>query len=212
MGALRQLSGLFLLTASAFTVAIALQDHPMLRHGVEDTAGFTKVHGIEAAVALNQYVIQPGWKFTRAESVALGQKIASEFSSLRSRSRKSLPARCDSPSDSATRNARGQSRAAGAGYAKAGAASRDVAAACTRDRAGSARERSRLRRSRAAAIAAGTCAAGCNGAPAKTDNGACTAGDDARRSGSQRRRRKPHRPCRICLRRARPNWCASSSA
>jgi lipoprotein-anchoring transpeptidase ErfK/SrfK len=80
MGALRQLSGLFLLTASAFTVAIALQDHPALRHGVEDTAGFTKVHGIEAAVALNQYVIQPGWKFTRAESVALGRKIASEFS------------------------------------------------------------------------------------------------------------------------------------
>jgi lipoprotein-anchoring transpeptidase ErfK/SrfK len=81
MGALRQLSGLFLLTASAFTVAIALQDHPTLRRGVEETAGFTKVHGIEAAVALNQYVIQPGWKFTRAESVALGQKIASEFNS-----------------------------------------------------------------------------------------------------------------------------------
>ena len=35
MGALRQLSGLFLLTASAFTVAIALQDHPTLRRGVE---------------------------------------------------------------------------------------------------------------------------------------------------------------------------------
>ena len=81
MGALRQLSGLFLLTASAFTVAIALQDHPTLRRGVEDTASFTKVHGIEAAVALNRYVIQPGWKFTRAESVALGEKIAAEFSS-----------------------------------------------------------------------------------------------------------------------------------
>ena len=81
MGALRQLSGLFLLTASAFTVAIALQDHPMLRLGVEETASFTKVHGIEAAVALNDYVIQPGWKFTRTESVVLGQKIASEFSS-----------------------------------------------------------------------------------------------------------------------------------
>ena len=81
MGALRQLSGLFLLTASAFTVAIALQDHPTLRRGVEATASFTKVHGIEAAVALNRYVIQPGWKFTRAESVALGEKIASEFTS-----------------------------------------------------------------------------------------------------------------------------------
>lgn len=80
MGALRQLSGLFLLTASAFTVAIALQDHPTLRHGVEASASFTKVHGIQAAVALNRYVIQPGWKFTRAESVALGEKIASEFS------------------------------------------------------------------------------------------------------------------------------------
>ena len=79
MGALRQLSGLFLLTASAFTVAIALQDHPALRRGVENTASFTKVHGIEAAVALNSYVIQPGWKFARTESAALGQKIASEF-------------------------------------------------------------------------------------------------------------------------------------
>jgi lipoprotein-anchoring transpeptidase ErfK/SrfK len=81
MGALRQLSGLFLLTASAFTVAVALQDHPTLRHGVVATASFTKVHGIEAAVALNRYVIQPGWKFTRAESAALGEKIASEFRS-----------------------------------------------------------------------------------------------------------------------------------
>ncbi|MGD0143075.1 MAG: L,D-transpeptidase family protein [Rhizomicrobium sp.] len=79
MGSLRQLSGLFLLTASAFTVAIALQDHPALKRGVEATASFTRVHGAEAVIALNDDVIQPGWKFTRAESVALGQKIAAEF-------------------------------------------------------------------------------------------------------------------------------------
>jgi lipoprotein-anchoring transpeptidase ErfK/SrfK len=97
MGALRQLSGLFLLTASAFTVAIALQDHPTLRHGVEATASFTKVHGIEAAVALNKYVIQPGWKFTRAESVALGDKIASEFSSAPTRVARTEPVQAAIP-------------------------------------------------------------------------------------------------------------------
>jgi lipoprotein-anchoring transpeptidase ErfK/SrfK len=81
MGALRQLSAIFLVTASAFTIAIAMQDHPVLKMDTQEAARLTWEQSVQAAVALNDDVIQPGWKFARAESVVLEQKIASEFSS-----------------------------------------------------------------------------------------------------------------------------------
>jgi lipoprotein-anchoring transpeptidase ErfK/SrfK len=69
--ALRQLSVLYLAAASSFAVAITLAQHPALNSAVHTGARFTAAEGEAAAVALNTYVIQPGWSLTRTQSVSL---------------------------------------------------------------------------------------------------------------------------------------------
>src|ERR1700761_7740724 len=69
--ALRQLSVVYLAAASSFAVAITLAQHPMLNNAVHTGARFTATEGEAAAVALNNYVIQPGWSFTRTQSASL---------------------------------------------------------------------------------------------------------------------------------------------
>jgi len=69
--ALRQLSVLYLAAASSFVVAITLAQHPALNSAVHTGARFTATEGEAAAVALNAYVIQPGWSYTKAQSGVL---------------------------------------------------------------------------------------------------------------------------------------------
>jgi lipoprotein-anchoring transpeptidase ErfK/SrfK len=69
--ALRQLSVLYLAAASSFAVAVTLAQHPVLNSAVHTGARFTATQGEAAAVALNDYVIQPGWSLTKMQSVAL---------------------------------------------------------------------------------------------------------------------------------------------
>jgi lipoprotein-anchoring transpeptidase ErfK/SrfK len=69
--ALRQLSVLYLAAASSFVAAMTLAQHPMLNSAVHSGARFTAEQGEAAAVALNTYVIQPGWALTKTQSAAL---------------------------------------------------------------------------------------------------------------------------------------------
>jgi lipoprotein-anchoring transpeptidase ErfK/SrfK len=69
--ALRQLSVLYLAAASSFAVAALLAAHPALNSAVHTGARFTATEGEVAAVALNDYVLQPGWALTKTGSSAL---------------------------------------------------------------------------------------------------------------------------------------------
>lgn len=82
MIALRQLSVLYLAAASSFAVAIALNDHPTWNAAVHSGAHIAGEKGASAAVALNNYVLQPGWAVTKSGSVALFKMAANEFNML----------------------------------------------------------------------------------------------------------------------------------
>jgi lipoprotein-anchoring transpeptidase ErfK/SrfK len=69
--ALRQLSVVYLAAASSFAVAVTLAQHPMLNSAVHTGARFTAMQGEAAAIALNTYVIQPGWSLTKTQSAVL---------------------------------------------------------------------------------------------------------------------------------------------
>ena len=71
MTALRQLSVLYLAAASSFTVAIVLSQHPLLNKAAHETASDVGEGAGSAAVALNDYVIQPSWSFAKAETSTL---------------------------------------------------------------------------------------------------------------------------------------------
>jgi lipoprotein-anchoring transpeptidase ErfK/SrfK len=69
--AVRQLSGLYLTAASAFTVAIVLSQHPTLNYAAHEGAHLARAGVVSTAVALNDYVLTPGWHLTRDASVSL---------------------------------------------------------------------------------------------------------------------------------------------
>ena len=65
---LRQLSVLYLAAASSFCVAIVLSQHPTLNSAAKTGAHFAGEKSAEAAVALNNYVLKPGWSWTTSEA------------------------------------------------------------------------------------------------------------------------------------------------
>jgi len=69
---LRGLSVFYLAAASSFAVAIALADHPAWNAAAHK-------QGAAAAVALDDYVVQPGWALTKTSSVALFNFTADRF-------------------------------------------------------------------------------------------------------------------------------------
>jgi lipoprotein-anchoring transpeptidase ErfK/SrfK len=71
---LRQLSVLYLAAASSFVVAIMLSQHPMLNSAAKVSAQFVGHTTAEAAVALNDDVIQPGWKWSLGEAGDLAHR------------------------------------------------------------------------------------------------------------------------------------------
>jgi hypothetical protein len=76
---LRKLSVLYLAAASSFTVAVALSQHPTWNTAAHDGARVAGEQGAAAAVALNDYVLQPGWAATKVASVALFDVVADKF-------------------------------------------------------------------------------------------------------------------------------------
>ncbi|MGN6147042.1 MAG: L,D-transpeptidase family protein [Rhizomicrobium sp.] len=79
MISLRKLSVLYLAAASSFTVAVALSQHPTWNIAAHDGARVAGEQGAAAAVALNDYVLQPGWAATKVASVALFDVVADKF-------------------------------------------------------------------------------------------------------------------------------------
>jgi lipoprotein-anchoring transpeptidase ErfK/SrfK len=69
---LRRLAKIYLTAASSFAVAIVLSQHPTLYHASKVTARFIGIHGAEAAVALNDHILRPGWH-------SFEQRIAEEM-------------------------------------------------------------------------------------------------------------------------------------
>jgi hypothetical protein len=75
MLALRKLSAIYLLAASAYSVSIVLAEHPPLARAASQSAHYLGEQGAAAAVALNAYVIQPGWAYAKKETVQLADAI-----------------------------------------------------------------------------------------------------------------------------------------
>ncbi len=75
MTALKQLSAIYLAAASTFAVAIFFAGHPAWEHAAVATGRFVGVHGEEAAIAANTYIIQPGWALARTETAAAVHQI-----------------------------------------------------------------------------------------------------------------------------------------
>ncbi|MBS0275461.1 MAG: L,D-transpeptidase family protein [Proteobacteria bacterium] len=82
MIALRHLSVVYLAAASSFAVAIALSQHPTWNAAAHTGARFVGEQGATAAVAINDYVLQPGWAVTKTGSVALFKVAADKFNML----------------------------------------------------------------------------------------------------------------------------------
>jgi len=80
--ALRHLSVLYLAAASSFTVAIALADHPAWNTAAHTGARFVGEQGATAALALNDYVVQPGWALTKTASVAMFKVASDKFNMM----------------------------------------------------------------------------------------------------------------------------------
>ena len=76
MNSLRQLSAIYLMAASAFTVSIVFAHNPDWARAANAAAIYARDRGGDAAVALNEHVVKPGWAATRAEAVVLGEQIA----------------------------------------------------------------------------------------------------------------------------------------
>ena len=82
MIALRRLSIFDLAAASSFSVAIALADHPTWNSAAHTGARFVGEQGAAAAVAMNDYVVQPGWALTKTASVAMFKVAADKFNMI----------------------------------------------------------------------------------------------------------------------------------
>ncbi|HSM95192.1 MAG TPA: L,D-transpeptidase family protein, partial [Rhizomicrobium sp.] len=76
------MSVLYLAAASSFTVAIALAQHPAWNAAAHSGARFAGEQGAKAAVAINDYVLQPGWSLTKTASVALFEVAAEKFNMI----------------------------------------------------------------------------------------------------------------------------------
>lgn len=76
--AVRQLSAIYLAAASTFSVAIVLSQHPMLNRAAHEGAHLTRVGVVNTAVALNDYILTPGWHLTRDASVSLYRSAMNE--------------------------------------------------------------------------------------------------------------------------------------
>jgi lipoprotein-anchoring transpeptidase ErfK/SrfK len=72
---LRQLSVLYLAAASSFGVAIVLSQHPMLNSAAKTGVYYAGTKSGEAAVALNEYMLKPGWAWTRTQAGDLGHRV-----------------------------------------------------------------------------------------------------------------------------------------
>ena len=68
MAVLRQLSVIYIAAASAFTVTIALDQHPDLAAAARVAARYTGEAGTATAIALNDYVVRPGWTLVHRKS------------------------------------------------------------------------------------------------------------------------------------------------
>jgi lipoprotein-anchoring transpeptidase ErfK/SrfK len=64
----RQLSVLYLITASAFGVAIVLSQHPTLNYAAKTSAHYVGHATAETAIAINDHIIQPSWSWTKGEA------------------------------------------------------------------------------------------------------------------------------------------------
>lgn len=79
MTALRQLSGIYVAAAGAYTLAMVMSAHPLWVRNTETAAATVRAGGITAAVALNTHVICPGGVFLAHESVAFGHFVGQEI-------------------------------------------------------------------------------------------------------------------------------------
>jgi lipoprotein-anchoring transpeptidase ErfK/SrfK len=77
--ALRHLSVVYLAAASSFALAIGLSEHPAWNSAAHTGIHFVGEQGATAAIALNDYVLQPGWAVTKTGSVALFKVAAEKF-------------------------------------------------------------------------------------------------------------------------------------
>ncbi|HEV2562795.1 MAG TPA: L,D-transpeptidase family protein [Rhizomicrobium sp.] len=76
MASLRQLSAVYLLAASGFAVSIALAQHPDWAATAKLVADNLRERGGEAAVALNEEALKPGYAMARAEADDLMGSVA----------------------------------------------------------------------------------------------------------------------------------------
>ncbi len=81
MTALRQLSAVYIVTAGAFAIAMAMSAHPDWKIKAESAARFLRVHGAATAIAADEQIIHPGWILARKEGKALGERIAASLHS-----------------------------------------------------------------------------------------------------------------------------------
>lgn len=76
MSALRKLSAIYIAAASAYALAIACSQHPVLAANLK-TAGAESVRiGGEVAIAINKNVVQPGWVMAKIEAHNASVRIA----------------------------------------------------------------------------------------------------------------------------------------
>jgi hypothetical protein len=80
---LRQLSALYLMAASGFTLAIGFAHHPAWRSDAETAAAYVRVYGGNAAAEINANVLRPGAAFVQGESAALYETARNAFAPLR---------------------------------------------------------------------------------------------------------------------------------
>jgi lipoprotein-anchoring transpeptidase ErfK/SrfK len=79
MTALRQLSGIYLAAAGAYTIALALSAHPDWSRKSEETASYLRIRGTAAAVAVNDQVLRPGAVMAEVTGRAVASKIVTAF-------------------------------------------------------------------------------------------------------------------------------------
>lgn len=80
MTALRQLSAVYIATAGAFAVAMAMSAHPGWTKKAESAAAYLRIHGAATAIAVDRQVLRPGWAIASKEVQALGGQVVAEFS------------------------------------------------------------------------------------------------------------------------------------
>lgn len=76
MTALRQFSAMYLVAASAFTVAIVLSHNPQMAKTAKDVTIYAGARGADAAVALNEYVLTPAYRGIRTGIAASAVAIS----------------------------------------------------------------------------------------------------------------------------------------